>query len=348
MSITLPQSFKDKMKGLLLGDYDAFIDSYQRPRKYGLRVNRLKLSWEAFAKLSPFEGGLTPVPWTEDAFYYTEGDRPGKHPYYHAGLYYIQEPSAMVPAELLDVQPGDRVLDLCAAPGGKSTQLASKLQGSGVLVTNDNARERTKVLAKNIELAGVRNAVVLNEEPAVLAPVFEGWFDRILVDAPCSGEGMFRKDESMIGEWEKHSVERCSLMQRDILKHAAHMLAPGGTLVYSTCTFSPEENEVQIAGLLAACPELEVVQVPLAHGWARGRSDWAREYGGDIRESENVAGTVRLWPHLTEGEGHYAAVLRKRGVRREADGEAEPGDKAERGGGVVSRSVTVRRSGMVR
>lgn len=318
MGITLPQSFADKMKRLLGPEYEAFLASYERPRKYGLRVNGLKLSPEAFLAITPFKDRLTPVPWTEGAFYYEEQDRPGKHPHYHAGLYYMQEPSAMVPAELLGVEPGDRVLDLCAAPGGKSTQLAAKLNGDGVLVTNDNARERTKALAKNVELAGIRNAVVLNEEPANIARCFPEWFDKILVDAPCSGEGMFRKDESMIAEWEKHSVERCSTMQRDILRHAAAMLAPGGTLVYSTCTFSPEENEAQIAELLAACPELEVVPVPLDHGWAPGRPEWvSEEAAAELSEARlaSLAGTVRLWPHLTEGEGHYAAVLRKSGER---------------------------------
>ncbi|MBB3109982.1 NOL1/NOP2/sun family putative RNA methylase [Paenibacillus phyllosphaerae] len=315
MGILLPEKFRHKMKGLLGEEFEAFLASYERPRKYGLRVNTLKLETDQFLRISPFAQRLTPVPWTKEAFYYEEQDRPGKHPHYHAGLYYIQEPSAMVPAELLDVQPGDRVLDLCAAPGGKSTQLAAKLQGRGVLVTNDNARERTKALAKNVELAGVRNAIVLNEEPAAIARVFEGWFDRILVDAPCSGEGMFRKDESMIAEWEKHSVERCSLMQKDILQHAAAMLAPGGTLVYSTCTFSPEENEWQIARLLADHPEMEVEAVELRYGWAAGRPDWiSEELRAPLSEERlaSVAGTVRLWPHLTEGEGHYAAVLRKR------------------------------------
>ncbi|TYP73776.1 RsmB/NOP family class I SAM-dependent RNA methyltransferase [Paenibacillus methanolicus] len=332
MGITLPQSFADKMKRLLGPEYEAFLASYERPRKYGLRVNGLKLAPEAFLAMSPLKDRLTPVPWAEGAFYYEEQDRPGKHPHYHAGLYYIQEPSAMVPAELLGVAPGDRVLDLCAAPGGKSTQLAAKLKGEGVLVTNDNARERTKALAKNVELAGIRNAVVLNEEPAAIARVFPEWFDKILVDAPCSGEGMFRKDESMIAEWEKHSVERCSAMQRDILKHAADMLAPGGTLVYSTCTFSPEENETQIAELLAASPELEVVPVPLAYGWAPGRPAWVEaEAAASLSEPRlaSIAGTVRLWPHLTEGEGHYAAVLRKSGEPKDGSLDARSGQSSD-------------------
>ncbi|WP_270170174.1 RsmB/NOP family class I SAM-dependent RNA methyltransferase [Paenibacillus sp. SYP-B4298] len=314
MGLELPAGFASKMKGLLAAEFDDFMASYDAKRWYGLRVNRLKLTPQAYAALAPEGLQLSPIPWVEEGFYYEETARPGKHPHYHAGLYYIQEPSAMVPAELLDVQPGHRVLDLCAAPGGKSTQLAGKLGGEGLLVANDNARERTKALAKNIELAGVRNAIVLHEEPAALAEVFGAYFDRILVDAPCSGEGMFRKDESMIRQWERHSVEHCARMQEDILNHAARMLAPGGRLVYSTCTFSPEENEERIAALLARHPELSVEAVPLAHGWQAGQPQWTAAAGGSADErhaAAQVAGTVRLWPHHVRGEGHYAAVLRK-------------------------------------
>lgn len=325
MSGYLPIAFTTKMKSLLGDEFDRFMASYEDPRVYGLRINRLKLDAGEWKSLSPMGEAVRPIPWAPDGFYYEEGARPGKHPHYHAGLYYIQEPSAMAPVELLHVRPGHRVLDLCAAPGGKSTQIAAKLQGSGLLVSNDNARERTKALAKNIELAGVRNAVVLNEEPSALSPVFRGWFDRILVDAPCSGEGMFRKDESMIAEWEKHSIERCSVMQRHILRDAADMLAPGGVLVYSTCTFSPEENEAQIAELLAEYPDFEVVQVHHQYGWKPGRPDWAGEAGEKLsaEQAASLAGTVRLWPHHMEGEGHYAAVLTRKGA---ASAEERPFD----------------------
>lgn len=322
----LPRQFKEKMKQMLGGEYDEFMSSYQDPRVYGLRINRLKLSKEEWKRLTDMSPELSPIPWAEDGLYYSEGERPGKHPHYHAGLYYIQEPSAMAPVELLDVRPGHRVLDLCAAPGGKSTQIAAKLQGSGVLVTNDNARERTKALAKNIELAGVRNAVILNEVPASLFPAFAGWFDRILIDAPCSGEGMFRKDEDMIAEWEKHSVERCSMMQRDILRDAAKLLAPGGLLVYSTCTFSPEENEEQIAAFLAEHPDFQVVPAEHLYGWQPGRPDLvAMETGLSKERLQSLAGTVRLWPHRIVGEGHYAAVLKRDGERNESMPNAEAG-----------------------
>jgi len=316
MNGNLPRNFIEKMEKLLGDEFDHFMSSYEAPRVYGLRINRLKLGVEQWRKLSDMGEEVREIPWAPDGLYYKEGERPGKHPHYHAGLYYIQEPSAMAPVELLDVQPGHRVLDLCAAPGGKSTQIAGKLQGRGVLVTNDNARERTKALAKNIELAGVRNAVVLNDEPAAIAAVFPEWFDRILIDAPCSGEGMFRKDDSMIAEWEKHSIERCSLMQRDIMQHAASMLAPGGRMVYSTCTFSPEENEQQMAQFLAEHDDFFVEAISPQHGWRAGRADLAE--GAAQLEAErlqSIQGTVRLWPHLIEGEGHYAAVLRRSGER---------------------------------
>lgn len=327
----LPRLFTEKMEKLLGDEYDNFMSSYEAPRVYGLRINRLKVSVEAWKQLSEMSPDVRPIPWTQDGLYYKEGERPGKHPHYHAGLYYIQEPSAMTPVELMDIQPGHRVLDLCAAPGGKSTQIAGKLQGKGLLVTNDNAKERTKALAKNIELAGVRNAVVLNEEPIRLAPVFAQFFDRILIDAPCSGEGMFRKDESMIAEWEKHSVERCSLMQRDILRHSAAMLAPGGILVYSTCTFSPEENEEQIAAFLADNQDFHIQAIPQDYGWQAGRADLVRDKEMlDSERLQSLEGTVRLWPHHIEGEGHYVAVLRRDGERGQQAVEGLPGAQTVR------------------
>ncbi|GJM84209.1 hypothetical protein HMSSN139_67050 [Paenibacillus sp. HMSSN-139] len=202
------------MRELLGEEYDAFYASYGNPRFAGIRVNTLKIDPAEFREAAPFE--LRPIPWCKTGYYVDEQTKPGKHPYYHAGLYYIQEPSAMAPVELLDVAPGERVLDLCAAPGGKSTQIAAKLRGSGMLVTNDINAERTKALAKNIELYGVRNAVVLAESPERIARAFPYSFDKILIDAPCSGEGMFRKDEDMARLWEPEWVRKYAGMQRDI------------------------------------------------------------------------------------------------------------------------------------
>lgn len=310
MTIKLPEAFVERMRALLGAEYEDFAASYDWQRYYGLRSNPLKLNVQELASLLPMK--LTPVPWATEGFYYEEGERPGKHPYYHAGLYYIQEPSAMVPVELLDVRPGDRVLDLCAAPGGKTTQLAGKLQGQGVLVANDNSFERVRALTKNVELFGITNAIVMHELPERLAAAWPGYFNKILIDAPCSGEGMFRKEEDMIRQWEKHSVTKCMAMQGPILQAAAVMLAPGGRMVYSTCTFSPEENESMIADFLREHPDFRVVPVPAEHGFTNGHPEWTCAGGEQPDEAaRQTAGTIRLWPHRIKGEGHFAAVLEK-------------------------------------
>lgn len=310
MAIKLPEAFLARMRELLQDEFPQFLASYEQERYFGLRINTTKRSAEAFRTASSMK--LRPIPWCKEGFYYSEDERPGKQPAYHAGLYYIQEPSAMLPVELLDVRPHDKVLDLCAAPGGKSTQIAAKLNGTGLLVTNDNHAERVKPLVKNMELFGVRNAIVLNELPERLAARWPGFFDKILVDAPCSGEGMFRKEEDMIRQWERHSVERCLSMQRQIMGEVAKLVRPGGRIVYSTCTFSPEENEGVIAEFLALHPDFRLIPVPLSHGFAPGRPDWAAQVRPDLLDAAKpLAGAVRLWPHRIEGEGHFAAVLER-------------------------------------
>ncbi len=303
----LPQKFIDKMEALLGEEYEDFIGSYDTNPYHGLRVNRLKLDVEEFKRISPFK--LQSIPWTKDGFYYQpESDQaiaPGKHPYYHAGLYYIQEPSAMAPAAIIDAKPGEKILDLCAAPGGKSIQIAAGLNGRGILVANDINSNRVKALVKNIELYGVKNAVVTNETPQHLAEKFEGYFDKILVDAPCSGEGMMRKDENAAKSWEKFNIESCSTMQRDILKYVDRMLKPGGILCYSTCTFSPEENEGTMTWFLENNPYYEVIEIQKVGGMSSGNPQW-------IKGNNELTHSVRFWPHKIKGEGHYVALLRKK------------------------------------
>ncbi|WP_019911799.1 RsmB/NOP family class I SAM-dependent RNA methyltransferase [Paenibacillus sp. HW567] len=313
MAAQLPGSFMQRMKEMLGTEYEQFADSYKETPYGGIRANLLKISVEELLALSPFT--LAPIPWCPSGFYTEEGARPGKHPYYHAGLYYIQEPSAMAPVELLDVQPGDRVLDLCAAPGGKSTQIAAKLQGKGLLVSNDLHPERTKALAKNLELYGVRNGIVLNENPGRIAAAFPGFFDRILIDAPCSGEGMFRKDEDMVKQWEPETPLKYAAMQREILESAVAALKPGGTVVYSTCTFATEENEGIIGGVLDKHPEFSLVSVG-------GTGSFALGLGG-------LPGAARLWPHKVKGEGHFMAVLRHEGS---GSSDGEPAERLEQAG----------------
>lgn len=281
--ITLPEAYICQMKSLLGREAERFLHSYTEPRTYGLRLNLLKTSGQdSLAEEVKRLFSLEQVPWCESGYYYREEFRPGKHPYHAAGLYYIQEPSAMSAVELLDPRPGEIVLDLAAAPGGKTTHIAAKMQGKGLLVANEIHPQRAKILAENTERMGVANAVVTNAGPDELAARFPLFFDRIMLDAPCSGEGMFRKDPNAIEEWSEAHVAMCAARQRDILEQAVTMLKPGGTLAYSTCTFNEAENERTIAKLLEEHPEFALVR------------------------------TERIWPHTHRGEGHFVALLEKR------------------------------------
>lgn len=300
----LPAAFEEKMKSLLKDDYDNYIACYEEGRHYGLRVNTRKISVEDFLAISPWP--LTPIPWIENGFYY-DGDHvsPAKHPYYFAGLYYLQEPSAMTPANRLPIEPGDKVLDVCAAPGGKATELGAKLQGEGVLVANDISSSRAKGLLKNIELFGIGNVLVLSEEPGKLEDYFTGYFDKILIDAPCSGEGMFRKEKKMVKAWEEHGPEFFSKLQRSIVTQAARLLKPGGMLLYSTCTFDPLENEKTIEYLIEQFPEFHICEIQPYEGFANGIPEQTDSKNPDF------AKTVRIWPQRMEGEGHFVALLQK-------------------------------------
>ena len=299
----LPEAFLLKMQELLGEEFGQYLESFKEEWKPGLRVNTLKLSPKELAELVPWN--LEPVPWADNGFYYDgtlDGEvlRPSKHPAYYAGLYYLQEPSAMTPAAMLPVVPGDRVLDLCAAPGGKSTELASKLKGRGMLVSNDISYSRARALLKNLELAGAANICVTSEGPEKLAGVWPEFFDKILVDAPCSGEGMFRRDEDMVKDWNEKGPEYYMPIQRQILSQAAAMLRPGGYMLYSTCTFSVEEDEGNVAYVLEEFPQMQLCcldldKVPGACG------------------GFGLSGCMRLFPHRLKGEGHFLALMRKKG-----------------------------------
>lgn len=307
----LPAAFLEKMQKLLgEKEYQELVAALNGQRQYGLRVNTLKISVEEMQGLLP--NMSEKVPWTTDGFYLGSDETPGRHPYYHAGLYYIQEPSAMLPGQILGAQPGEKVLDLCAAPGGKTVQIAAAMKGKGLLVSNDINSERVKALVKNIELCGVRNAIVLNESPERIAQRFEGYFDRVIIDAPCSGEGMFRKDEAAARSWESFKCERCTKLQEPILQSADLLLKPGGTLVYSTCTFSPEEDEQMIKGFIDKHCQYELVDIPKVAGIEGGRPQWA---GGD----ESLSRAARLWPHRVRGEGHFVAKLVKKPLGRRSE-----------------------------
>ena len=285
----LPEAFLQRMEAQLGSEYPAFLESLERPRAVALRFNPLK----GERPVLPFV--REPVPWEPEGFYYDPQTRPGLHVYHEAGVYYLQEASAMAPVALLDPKPGERVCDLCAAPGGKTTQIAGRMLGRGFLVCNEINPKRAKILSRNIERMGVANALVTNEHPETLASRFPGFFDRVLVDAPCSGEGMFRKEEAAVTDWSQETVQMCARRQREILDSAARLVRPGGRLVYSTCTFAPEEDEETVGAFLEAHPEFapEPVEAP-----------W-------FVSGENAS--YRMWPHKLLGEGHFAAVLRKTG-----------------------------------
>ena len=303
-NMSLPQAFEDKMKELLGEDYRNYLECFDEPRHYGLRVNTAKISVEDFLKIAPWP--LEPVPWISNGFYYDgENVQPAKHPYYFAGLYYLQEPSAMTPADRLPIEEGDRVLDVCAAPGGKATELGAKLGGTGMLAANDLSNSRAKGLLKNLELFGIGNVLVLSEEPGKLVPYFREYFDKILIDAPCSGEGMFRKDRKMIRAWEEHGPEFFSKIQRSIVMQAADMLRPGGMMLYSTCTFSPEENEQTIEYLLEQHPEFKLCEMEGYEGFSHGI------VSAGTTGNEELEKTVRIFPHRMKGEGHFLALLQK-------------------------------------
>ncbi len=292
----------------LLGDeFDEYKACLDKPMFHGIRINTMKISVEDFLKINPFH--VKPVPWCDNGFYYDENlDKPSKHPYYFAGLYYIQEPSAMTPASVLPIEKGDRVLDICAAPGGKSTELAAKLNGTGVLVSNDISASRAKALLKNLEVFGASNALIISEAPYKLSERFAGYFDKILIDAPCSGEGMFRKSNSMITAWENNGNKLFSDLQISILKEVVKMLKPGGKILYSTCTFAPLENEKSVEYLLSLDEKLHLCDFDKYEAFDNGHPEWSDS--GDAELSK----CARLWPHKIDGEGHFVALVEKDGV----------------------------------
>ena len=311
--MNLPKRFEEKMQHLLKDDYQKYLQCFDEKRYYGLRVNTGKISVDEFLKIAPWP--LDPIPWIKNGFYYDgEVYQPAKHPYYFAGLYYLQEPSAMTPADRLLIEPGDRVLDICAAPGGKATELGARLAGQGVLAANDISSSRAKGLLKNIELFGIGNILVLSEEPGKLTGYFNGFFDKILIDAPCSGEGMFRKEPRMIKAWEEHGPGFFARLQQSIIVQAAEMLRPGGMLLYSTCTFDASENEQIIEFLLAMKPEFEICEMKGYGGFAAGLPEETESQNPDLRK------TVRIFPHRMAGEGHFLALLRKRSLTKPSDG----------------------------
>lgn len=298
----LPQEFLQRMQAQLGAEYPAFLQSLERPRAVALRFNPLK------GEIPALDFVREAVPWEPMGYYYDPQSRPGLHPFHEAGVYYLQEASAMSAAALLDPQPGERICDLCAAPGGKTTQIAGKMGGKGFLLSNEIHPKRAKILSRNVERMGIANALVTNTDPQTLAKKYPGYFHRVLIDAPCSGEGMFRKEEAAVTDWSPETVAMCARRQAEILEAGSKLVCPGGRLVYSTCTFAPQENEEAVEAFLAAHPDFEPEDV---------EAPWF---------TRTAPGFYRLWPHKLLGEGHFVAVLRRKGQENPESFE-EKGEK---------------------
>ena len=283
----LPIDFVNRMEQDLGPDFHAFLRSYEENKISALRFNPVKADDKAKSSIADMLTGK--VEWSTNGYYYEDDARPGLHPYHAAGIYYIQDASAQLPVEMLSPKPGDFCLDLCAAPGGKSTQIAGYLDGEGILVSNEPMKNRAKILSENVERLGIRNCIVTSEYPDKLADTFPEYFDKIMVDAPCSGEGMFRKNHDACDEWSLESVKMCADRQAEILDRAYEMLIPGGRMCYSTCTFARLEDEEAVEAFLSRHPDMSLIE------------------------------ERRLWPHEVKGEGHYAALLEKTDVENRAE-----------------------------
>lgn len=301
----LPQEYLERMKKILGSGFSLYEASFNEPPVKAFRVNTDKISLADFEKINPFSKDK--IPFVENG-YYLGAEKIGNHPYHHAGMIYIQEPAAMAPAECLDIKEDWKILDMCAAPGGKSSQLKNKLGKKGILVSNEIISSRCKILMGNIERLGLENTVVTCMDTARLVKTFGPVFDMIMVDAPCSGEGMFRKEDSAIDEWSLQNVHKCAARQTEILENAVKLLKDGGYIVYSTCTFSLEENEMVVDAFLQNHPDFELL--PVNERVKNASVDGIR-FEGCV--CENIAFARRFYPHISKGEGQFAALLHKKG-----------------------------------
>ena len=297
----LPEQFTDRMKLLLGDEFNEYEQALNMPPVKAFRVNTQKISVADFEKINIF--GSEKIPYVNNG-YYLEYEKVGNHPFHHAGLIYVQEPAAMAPAECIDMAPDSYILDMCASPGGKSTQLKNKLDERGVLVSNEIVPSRCKILTGNIERLGLKNCVTTCMDTSYLAETFERVFDIVMVDAPCSGEGMFRKEQIAVDEWSQENVEKCAHRQAEILENAVRCLKPGGYIIYATCTFSLEENEMTVDSFLKKHTDFEIVPVT-----DRVKNATSDGINFDGCECKNINFARRFYPHKNRGEGQFMAVL---------------------------------------
>ncbi len=303
--MNLPEEFLERMRSLLGKDFDKFLEAFMKEPVRALRVNTKKISVEDF--LSSVGLDLAPIPFCAEGFYF-ESDRIGGEPYHHAGAFYVQEPAAMSAVECIDINPDWKILDLCASPGGKSTQAAAKLSERGLIVSNEIVSSRAQILNSNIERLGIKNAVVTSTDSKNLAAEYPRFFDLVIVDAPCSGEGMMRKNDLAISEWSIQNIELCAARQAEILETAERTVKEDGYLLYSTCTFAPEENELQVYNFLVKHPEYELI--PVNKRVSDSTADGILPDGVDC---PSLSLCRRFYPHISPGEGQFMALLHKSG-----------------------------------
>ena len=299
----LPAEFEIRMKEMLQGEYEEFEKEFVFGESVsGVRLNLLKkIPEELLNVINNFEK----VSWCDNGYYVKKDIINGNNPFHIGGLLYFQEPSAMSAVSALGIEEGDYVLDLCAAPGGKTTQAAEKLNNKGLLVANEIIKKRCTVLSDNIERMGIKNALVTNESPEKIAQKFPEFFNKVIVDAPCSGEGMFRKEPKALAEWSVEHTKSCSIRQKLIMDSAIRALSPGGKLIYSTCTFAPCENEGVVDYVLKNYPDMKLIPIDMPM-LSDGRKDW-------VNSSFDMSFTKRIFPHKNKGEGHFLALFKKDG-----------------------------------
>ena len=301
----IPELFKEKMQKILGEEYPAFIDALEnKPAVRGMRVNLIKTTAEKL--ISDGEFCLEPLGYVDNGFILREQRAMGASPYHHAGMVYMQDPGAMASVAALDIEPDWWVADLCAAPGGKSSQIAERLGKGGFLLSNEYVPKRAKIIVGNFERLGVKNAIVTSLDTARLKEMYEGIFDLVVVDAPCSGEGMFRKSEEAIDDWSEDNVALCAERQAEILSNAKEMVKPGGYLLYSTCTYSPEENEENVAEFIKKNPDFSLVKVKDA--LIEKTAPAISERGEGVA---NIEYARRFYPHVSDGEGQFLALMKR-------------------------------------
>ena len=299
----LPERFCERARELLGEEYPDFLAALEGEAIRGVRANLIKTNAKRVSEL--FGEEINPLDYCDNGFTVESSIRLGHTAEHHAGMIYAQDPGAMATVAAIELRGDELVLDACAAPGGKSSQVAEQLT-TGSLLSNEYVPKRAKIIVGNFERLGVKNALVTSLDTAQLGKMYDAVFDLVIVDAPCSGEGMFRKSEEALAEWSEENVRLCAERQIDILNNLAPTVKGGGRLLYSTCTYAPEENEFAVDAFLKSHPDFHIVRV---------KDEVERVTRDGIRfegiSAENIEYCRRFYPHVSRGEGQFLALLER-------------------------------------